>query len=316
MAGSWDEWPPRSRPRRVEGGVKARSRRGQIGETWWSRRFIAILEALGMGPRLQRGRAYARAGQVLDLAVVPGIVSARVQGSRPSPYRVRIALPRFAEADWARVESALATRALYSAKLLAGELPHSIEEVFASCGLSLFPASASDLEMSCSCPDWAVPCKHIAATFYLLAEAFDRDPFLPLAWRGRDRDDLLARLRGLRALTSPAAGVSGSADDGRQDRGATGEPPLAEQLDRFWVPRGDLAAYRGAASAAAPDLLLHQLEPPAVQVGQQSLTELLLPAYRAMAEARMRIVETIGDIAPLRRTGLPGRTPMKDSGAS
>src|SRR6266536_1045618 len=117
----WDDgdWPP-ARPRRVEGGIKARSRRGQIGESWWSGRFVAILESLGMGPRLGRGRAYARAGQVLDLRVAAGTVSAHVQGSRPRPYRVSIGLARFGEADWARVESALAARALYSAKLLPG----------------------------------------------------------------------------------------------------------------------------------------------------------------------------------------------------
>ena len=300
MAGSWDEWPPPSRPRRVEGGIRARSRRGQIGETWWSRRFIAILEALGMGARLQRGRAYARAGQVLDLTVAPGMVSARVQGSRARPYRVRVALTRLPEADWTLVESALAARALYSAKLLAGEMPHTIEEVFASCGLSLFPSSASDLELSCSCPDWAVPCKHIAATFYLLAEAFDRDPFLVLAWRGRERDDLLARLRGLRALTDPAAGASGGVDSG-PDRGAIEEdPPLAEQLDRFWSPLGDLAACRhgGGTAAAAPDILLLGLEPPDVQLGGRRLAELLVPAYHAMTQARMRIVGAIEDTAP------------------
>jgi uncharacterized Zn finger protein len=300
VAGSWDEWPPPSRPRRVEGGIRARSRRGQIGETWWSQRFIAILEALGMGPRLQRGRAYARAGQVLDLAVAPGTVTARVQGSRARPYRVRIGLPRFSEADWTLVESALAARALYSAKLLAGEMPHTIEEVFATCGLSLFPSSASDLELSCSCPDWAVPCKHIAATFYLLAEAFDRDPFLVLAWRGRERDDLLTRLRGLRALTAPAAGVSGGTDDGGPDRGAIEDPPLTEQLDRFWSPRGDLTACRrgGGTAAAAPDILLRGLEPPDVQLGGQGLEELLVPAYHAMAQAWMRVVGTTGDTAP------------------
>lgn len=300
MAGSWDEWPPPSRPRRVDGGIKARSRRGQIGETWWSQRFIAILEALGMGPRLRRGRAYARAGQVLDLAVAPGTVSARVQGSRARPYRVRVALPRFPEADWTLVESALAARALYSAKLLAGEMPHTIEEVFATCGLSLFPSSTSDLELSCSCPDWAVPCKHIAATFYLLAEAFDRDPFLVLAWRGRERDDLLARLRGLRALTGPAAGVSAGIDDGGPDRGAIEDPPLAEQLDRYWSPQGDLVACRrgGGTAAAASDLLLLGLEPPEVQLGGRRLDELLVPAYHAMTQAWMRIVGTIGDTAP------------------
>src|SRR6266508_1999401 len=266
MAGSWDDWPPPSRPRRVEGGIKARSRRGQIGESWWSGRFVAILESLGMGPRLGRGRAYARAGQVLDLGVTAGTVSARVQGSRARPYRVSIGLGRFGEADWARVESALAARALYSAKLLAGEMPLQIEEVFSSCGLSLFPERAQDLAMSCSCPDWAVPCKHIAATFYLLAEAFDADPFLILAWRGRARDDRFAL--------------------------AVEDPPLAEQLDRFWASRGDLAAARApAAQAVAPDVLVRQLDPSPIELRGRDLGALLAPAYHAMAASVRRGAE-------------------------
>jgi uncharacterized Zn finger protein len=294
MAGSWEEWPPPSRPRRVEGGIKARSRRGQIGESWWSGRFVAILESLGMGPRLGRGRAYARAGQVLDLTVAPGTVSARVQGSRARPYRVSIGLARFGEADWARVESALAARALYSAKLLAGEMPREIEEVFASCGLSLFPERAQDLAMSCSCPDWAVPCKHIAATFYLLAEAFDRDPFLILAWRGRARDDLLARLRTLRALTGSDAGFDDAERPGEARRFglAVEDPPLAEQLDRFWTSRGDLAATRApAAQAAAPDVLVRQLDPSPIELRGRDLGALLAPAYHAMAASVRRDAE-------------------------
>lgn len=287
----WDDgdWPP-ARPRRVEGGIKARSRRGQIGESWWSGRFVAILESLGMGPRLGRGRAYARAGQVLDLGVAAGTVSARVQGSRARPYRVSIGLARFGEADWARVESALAARALYSAKLLAGEMPREIEEVFASCGLSLFPERAPDLAMSCSCPDWAVPCKHIAATFYLLAEAFDADPFLILAWRGRARDALLARLRALRALT-----VSETAEwPGEAYRFglAVEDPPLAEQLDRFWASRGDLEAARAPApQAVASDALVRQLDPSPIGLAGRDLGALLAPAYHAMAASVRRGAE-------------------------
>src|SRR6266516_475677 len=291
----WDDgdWPP-ARPRRVEGGIKARSRRGQIGESWWSGRFVAILESLGMGPRLGRGRAYARAGQVLDLRVAAGTVSARVQGSRPRPYRVSIGLARFGEADWARVESAVAARALYSAKLLAGEMPLQIEEVFSSCGLSLFPERAQDLAMSCSCPDWAVPCKHIAATFYLLAEAFDADPFLILAWQGRARDDLLARLRALRALTGPDT-VSDNAerlDEAHRFGLAVEDPPLAEQLDRFWASRGDLATARApAAQVVAPDVLMRQLNPSPIELRGRDLGALLAPAYHAMAESVRRGAE-------------------------
>src|SRR6266540_1418611 len=286
----WDDgdWPP-ARPRRVEGGIKARSRRGQIGESWWSGRFVAILESLGMGPRLGRGRAYARAGQVLDLGVAAGTASARVQGSRARPYRVSIGLARFAEADWARVESALAARAVYSAKLLAGEMPREIEEVFASCGLSLFPERARDLAMSCSCPDWAVPCKHIAATFYLLAEAF-----LILAWRGRARDDLLARLRALRALTGSDTVSDNAEQPGEAHRFglAVEDPPLAAQLDRFWASRGDLAAARvPAAQAVAPDVLVRQLNPSPIGLRGRDLGALLASAYHAMATSVRRGAE-------------------------
>jgi uncharacterized Zn finger protein len=295
MAGFRDDgWPPPSRPRRVEGGIKAHSRRGQIGQSWWSGRFVAILESLGMGPRLGRGRAYARAGQVLELGVTAGAVSARVQGSRARPYRVSIGLARFGEADWGRVESALAARALYSAKLLAGEMPLQIEEVFASCGLSLFPERAQDLAMSCSCPDWAVPCKHIAATFYLLAEAFDRDPFLILAWRGRAREDLLTRLRAVRALTDSDPVSDDVERPGEALRfGLTVEdPPLAEQLDRFWVCHGNLEAARAsAAQAVAPDALARQLDLSPVELHGRDLGALLASAYHTMAASVRRGAE-------------------------
>ncbi|MGA9312128.1 MAG: SWIM zinc finger family protein, partial [Pseudonocardiaceae bacterium] len=188
-------FPPRSRPRTVEGGLKARSTRGAIAQTWWSERFIEVLEDIGMGNRLQRGRSYARTGQVISMDVTPGSVTAQVQGSRARPYRVRIGIAAFGKSEWARAEHALAANAWYTAMLLSGEMPDDIEDVFAGLGLSLFPATERDLSLDCSCPDHAVPCKHLAATFYLLAESFDADPFAILAWRGRERADLLANLQ-------------------------------------------------------------------------------------------------------------------------
>ena len=197
-------FPPSIR-RAVEGGIKARSQRGAIAQTWWSERFIAVLEDIGMGNRLQRGRGYARKGQVLSLEVDAGSVTARVQGSRSRPYRVRIGLQAFGKAQWAGLERELAGNAWYLATLLAGGMPDDIEDVFAGVGLSLFPASAGELSLDCSCPDWEVPCKHLAATFYLLAESFDDDPFRILAWRGRPREDLLDNLNAARSDRSPAS---------------------------------------------------------------------------------------------------------------
>ena len=107
-------------PIEVEGGIRARSRRGPIGEQWWSKRFIAVLESHGMTGRLQRGRSYARRGQVIDFSLGPGRVTARVQGSRPAPYRVKLAVLPLTSAQWRAVESRLAARALFRARLLAG----------------------------------------------------------------------------------------------------------------------------------------------------------------------------------------------------
>jgi uncharacterized Zn finger protein len=282
----------------VDGGIKARSTRGSIGKSWWSGRFIEVLESFAIGNRLTRGRTYARKGQVISLAVAPGTVTASVQGSRTRPYRVTIGLAPFPAPTWAKVEASLAAQALYSAQLLAGEMPPEIEQVFAAAKAPLFPAAIRELRMSCSCPDSAVPCKHLAATFYLLAEAFDADPFQILHWRGRERQELLARLRDLRS-GPPKPGRSGgpkprSTTPRRRDRAAdpgpapTGaamaladlaSPPLAEAVDRFWLPPVPLPA-RPATLDTEGDLLLRQLPPPGRALGGPELIEQLRPAYQ------------------------------------
>jgi len=261
-------------PIAVEGGVKARSKRGAIGEQWWSRRFISVLESYGMSGRLARGRSYARAGQVLDFELAQGKVTARVQGSRVRPYDVRIGVLPLTKAQWRRVQERLASQALFRAKLLAGEMPHEIEDVFAEAGTPLFPRSATDLDMHCSCPDWSVPCKHLAAVCYVLAEEFDRDPFAMLAWRGKARDELLAALREIRT--------------GRPepDREVAPPPPLPESVEEFWSARlspARLRALSAPSGSPAPDLLLRMFAPPPVPVRGRDLAEILSQAYQRLA---------------------------------
>ena len=106
-----------------------------------------------MGSRLTRGRSYARKGQVISLEVTPGLVQAVVQGSRVRPYQVTIGFAPLRELVWAKAEIALSEQALPSAKLLAGEVPPELEEIFADAGAPLFPRSVRDLEQRCSCPD-------------------------------------------------------------------------------------------------------------------------------------------------------------------
>ena len=268
-----DGWFEARPPIRVEGGLRARSRRGPIGEQWWSRRFIDLLEGICDHGRLARGRAYARRGQVLELAVAPGVVTARVQGSRPAPYRVSITIPAYSGSDWAEISRALASQALYRAALLAGEMPREILDVFDALGRPLFPSA---LGMSCSCPDRGDPCKHVSAVLYLLAEAFDDDPFLVLAWRGRARSDLLDALRGF------------AAPEPTPDPLHVPDEPLVARLDDFYAPAVSLGRLRSLreqspAEPAPPDLLLRALQPPPVKVRHRPLVDVLRSAYRDLS---------------------------------
>ena len=180
---------------------------------------------------------------------------------------------------WAKAEIALSEQALPSAKLLAGEVPPELEELFADAGAPLFPRSVNELDQRCTCPDWEVPCKHLAATFYLLAEAFDDDPFLILRWRGRDRDALLSRLGELRA-EAPAeeSDQAGPAAAG-SSLALTGLTQPACPPERFWLPPPPLPA-RPATLDVDPDMLLRQLPTPGTILGGDTLVSKLRIAYQ------------------------------------
>ncbi len=281
----WQDWEP-SRPLPLVGGIAARSKRGAIGETWWSQRFIELLESFGVGSRLQRGRNYARRGQVAELDVEPGVVIAKVQGSRHTPYRVRIRGKALSENQWRRVEKAMASRAMPLANLLAGEMPNDIEDVFASCKLTLFPRSSAELKATCTCPDHENPCKHIAAAYYILAERFDEDPFLIFAWRGRDKDELLERLRAYRGAGRRPRMAPLPAKLEPEPRATS----LTEQLDCFWLSAPAAAELHTSPLAGeAPDTLLRQLGPAPVELERENLVAVLAPAYATLAvEAERR----------------------------
>ena len=179
---------------RSSGGIQINSTRGAVARTWWSQRFIGVLEQIGVGGRLSRGRSYARAGQIVSMDVERGRGAGGGAGlPARGPTRCASGCPRSARPSGAQIAQALVDDASYAAALLNGEMPRDIESVFEAVGLTLFPASSRDLAMDCSCPDHEVPCKHLAAVCYVLAERFDADPFEILALRGRDRDDAVDR---------------------------------------------------------------------------------------------------------------------------
>lgn len=165
---------------------------------WWAQRWIDHLESFGRMPRLARARNYAREGNVVKLAFSGSKVLARVQGTAPEPYRVSLSLDQFEDEQWQYVIESMSEQAVFSAKLLAGEMPQTIEEVFTANGLSLFPLTKFDIHSKCSCPDKANPCKHIGAVYYLLGDRFSDDPFVLFQLRGRTKEQVMADLRQMR----------------------------------------------------------------------------------------------------------------------
>ena len=267
-----------------EHGIKLK----KAGTTWWGERWIAALESVlrGDSGRLARGRTYARAGRTHDLTVQEGSVHASVTGSRAEPYRVTLTLTKLPDETWTLAIEGMAQRAQFAAELLAGEMPRSIDEVFVALKSSLFPQVRADLTTTCSCPDWGDPCKHVAATHYVLGEALDRDPFLLFELRGRTREQVLAALRMARA----GGDARSMALEGPAHRRA-GAPHVSFDELRSRTYDGSLSALPDLHFSFEPPpvhgALLRQLGAPSAWSSPLSPADALLPiVQRAAALAR------------------------------
>ncbi|AGO60022.1 SWIM zinc finger family protein [Ferroplasma acidarmanus] len=210
---------------KTTGGMKVKSKKGDIGTKWWSKRFIAILNSYGWETRLQRGKRYARVGQVLSVNIDSNVVSADVQGSRKKPYRISIEFPRLGDSAWEKiVKQIISTKGLV-AGMLAGEVPSELENAFKQGGASLFPQSGDEINMNCTCPDYAIPCKHIAAVFYILADRLDDDPFLLFELNGKRKEELISAI---------SKNNDGNIPENKENNKDTSV--AVEELNNFWKP--------------------------------------------------------------------------------
>lgn len=162
--------------------------------TWWGKKWIQALESFGWANRLERGRRYARQGKVIDLNIEKGKITAFVSGTRSTPYRVSIKVQKFRKSQWNAIIKFLSSKALYAAQLLSGTMPEDIQYVFEEAGINILPHDEAELKVSCSCPDIAVPCKHIAAVHYIIAEELDKDPFLVFKLRGMGKEEFIEQM--------------------------------------------------------------------------------------------------------------------------
>jgi len=273
----------------------------ESGREWWAQRWIDVLESFGWVRRLARARNYAREGNVLKLEFRGYKVQALVQGTAPEPYRVSLHLDPFDDEQWGFVLESLSKQAIFTAKLLAGEMPQNIEEVFTENGLSLFPFTKFDIHSRCSCPDKANPCKHIGAVYYTLGDRFSEDPFVLFQLRGRTKAQLLNGLRELR---------QGSGEAEPKQKATVAAPSGSEiAVERFWNYDAQLepslvvitphiggetvldllgtlpltSDVLGTVSGVSPQVVMSYLKTIYDQVGQQAVMQAMTAGAQAVS---------------------------------
>lgn len=200
----------------------------QASREWWSQRWLELLDSYRFKKRLERARNYSRQGNVLSIEFKGAKVLAQVQGSEPEPYKVSLSIDSFSDEEWGFIVETMSQKAIFAAKLLAGEMPQNIEQVFTASGLSLFPFTLSDVHSKCSCPDKANPCKHVGAVYYQLGDRFSEDPFVLFQLRGRTKEQIISDLRKLRGDNTDINHVEVT------DVQETTTPRYLVNIDSYW----------------------------------------------------------------------------------
>ncbi len=264
-------------------------RRKEFAESWWAEKWIDILESFGWSNRLSRGRTYARRGMVQSIEISSGTVEAYVSGTQPSPYYISINIEPLSDEEWDDVSGKMASQAVFAAKLLSGQMPENIEDAFNEVGLSLFPMDEMDIDTDCSCPDWANPCKHIAAVYYLLGQEFDEDPFLIFRLRGRTKEQIIHILRKKRAAVEREASMGEKVEDTSFSGDEFQEPPLEECIESFWKVGKPLKDF--SVSIESPEVrgsVLKRLKKPGFRVNNKVFQAMLWEYYETISKEALK----------------------------
>lgn len=200
--------------------------RKSYGTTWWGQQWLQALTNIDYSNRLPRGKTYANKGLAHDLNLLDNSITAKVTGSMPRPYQVKITVPPFDAEIRNKLLRLVTENPLFLSKLLNRELPPELNEACLAENIHIFPRRWDDLKGSCSCPDWAVPCKHMAAVLYLVANEIDKNPFIVFDLHGFD---LVAALK--ESGYAEASGESVSIPALAQWQGAASEKITAFSLD-------------------------------------------------------------------------------------
>ena len=275
-------------PRRIKNGMRLSSREGPVARTSLASRWLKLFEERVDATSMHAGLEYARAGQIASLQILAGEIDARVQGTAARPYVVRIGVTALTEPQWQRLIDAMAVEAIHVAKLLSGELPPGLDELFAEHDSSLLPSAAA-LQLSCTCEAAASSggaCKHMAAAGHLVADQLSDQPLLILTLMGMPAERLIERLRQARLLETQ--GVASAHSQASLPAPPSGAPPLESLLEDFWRGQGELEDVGSfTPRESVRHALLRRLGPSPLQ-GKFPMVGLLASIYDAASEAARR----------------------------
>ncbi len=191
--GWYSFWHYRRKKQARSDGIRAHTKRGNFGASVLARQWVALLEQASDAERLTHGKSYARRGMVETLTIKPGVVRATVNGSY-GKYTVKIELPVYTDNVWHDFFAVLNNNLVYTACVLTGTDPDTLERIFSIMHEPLLPDN-KELRCSCTCHDWVPVCKHVAAVAYLIAEEIDRQPIIVCTLRGKSYKELVKTLK-------------------------------------------------------------------------------------------------------------------------
>lgn len=287
---------PPVNPRRVRGGVRLRPQDEQAVPHWITERLRRLAEAAAKPEVLAEALEYARLGQTRRLEIEDGVAVASVQGRLSRPYTVTLKLRHFSPVERDTIVDAMAEQAIYSAKLLAREVPTNIEDLFAPLGFKLFPSEPDEIETSCTCREPKPWCKHAVCAAIILSLRLGREPLLIFELRGHSVDHFIAMLSDRRALSSQGPGPAIVYQPQIPGVVEGSGLPLGSDLERFWEAGPELS--RIDAPVSEPEVshvLLRRLGPSPFTESRFPLVGLLATCYEVVSGHARREAEGPAD---------------------
>ena len=260
----------------------------RIADTFWGKAWCRNIESYqDYSNRLPRGRSYVRSGAVIDLRIAKGEVTALVCGSQRTPYKIKIAIAPLAPPRWEALKRRCLGKIDSLVSLIQGKLSKETLELLCDHENGIFPAP-SEIEMDCSCPDWAGLCKHLAAVLYGIGARLDTDPSLFFVLRGDQNELVSAGV--VDALTE---GVASEIDE--------------SQLTNVFGVDFDTAATLAVAESAPSPAIEPEADPSAPRKTTRASTKKASPAAKPKTKAKPA---EKAKAAP-KRSAKPGRPAKK-----